>query len=123
MKKLEHINIFRHAADQSEVYEAFQRDFNRDTYLQEYWHVILLAMAGGAVFISGHKDWLWLFGGLIAVERAIVKFIDNSNRNWAMHVIDWIEYNRHEDKGNAAAGSYDETEWWKGLYEDHHSNS
>jgi len=56
-------------------------------------------MAIGAAIFSNHADWLWLFGGVYAVERATTRFIDNSNRNWAMHVIDWVEHSR--DSGAA----------------------
>ena len=34
--------------------------------------------------------------GLGAIGVYFATFIDNSNRNWAMHVIDWIEENRGE---------------------------
>lgn len=96
MSKLGHNNLFRHAVDRSEVYEAFQRDFNRDTWIQSFWHVVLVAMALGAAYISSHPDWLWLFGGIYAAERAVSRFADNSNRNWAMHAIDWLENSRHD---------------------------
>jgi len=96
MSKLGHNNLFRHAAGRAEVYQTFQRDFNRDTWIQLFWHGVLLVMALGAAYVSDHTDWLWLFGGIYAAERAISRFVDNSNRNWAMHVIDWLENNRHD---------------------------
>jgi hypothetical protein len=96
MEKLGHKNLFGYG-DRTEVYETLQRDFNRDTWIQSFWHLVLMAMAFGAAVVSKHSDWLWLFGGLYAAERAIARFIDNSNRNWAMHVIDWLEHNHHDD--------------------------
>jgi hypothetical protein len=97
MSKLGHNNLFRYAADRAEVYETFQRDFNRDTWIQSFWHVFIVGMALGAAYVSNHPDWLWLFGAIYAAERAASRFVDNSNRNWAMHVIDWLENNRHND--------------------------
>lgn len=97
MKKLEHDNLFKYSDDRRDVYKAFQRDFNRDTWIQSFWHVVLLAMAAGATYFSNHPDWLWLFGGIYAAERASSRFAENSNRNWAMHVIDWLERNRHDE--------------------------
>ena len=93
MASLGHKNLFGYG-DRKDVYEALQRDFNRDTWIQQFWHLAFLAAALGGAFVAGHTDWLWLFGGLYAIERAIARFIDNSNRNWAMHVIDWLEQDR-----------------------------
>jgi hypothetical protein len=90
MKRLGHVNLF-HYGERQEVYAAFQRDFNRDTWVQLWWHLVLVACALGAAVVSNHEDWLWIFGGLYAVERAISRFVDNSNRNWLMHAIDWQE--------------------------------
>jgi hypothetical protein len=92
MAKLEHKNLFAFG-DKTEVYAALQRDYNRDTYIHQLWHFVLLGAAVGAGLFSNHWDWLWLFVALYAVERALSRYIDNSNRNWAMHVIDWIENN------------------------------
>ncbi|MEO7405336.1 MAG: hypothetical protein ABIU95_16885 [Burkholderiales bacterium] len=90
MAKLTHNNLFQ-SGDSSEVYATLQEDYDRDTHIQSRWRLALLGCAVGAVVISDHSDWLWIFGGLYATERAITRFLDNSNRNWAMHVIDWIE--------------------------------
>lgn len=96
MSKLGHNNLFAYAADRKEVYETFQRDLNRDTWIQSAWHLVLMGTSFGAVYFSNHADWLWIFVGIYAAERAASRFVDNSNRNWAMHVIDWLENNRHD---------------------------
>src|SRR5688572_4853574 len=93
MAKLEHKNLHAYG-DKADVYAALQRDFDRDTWVQLSWHIVLGGAALGAVFIAGQKDWLWLFAGIYAAERALARYMDNSNRNWAMHVIDWIESTR-----------------------------
>jgi hypothetical protein len=93
MAKLEHKNLFQFG-DSSQVYAALQKHYNRDTWIHYLWHMILLGCGFGAVVISNHVDWLWIFGGLYATERAITRFVDNSNRNWAMHIIDWVEAKR-----------------------------
>lgn len=100
MAKLEHKNLFHHGSA-SEVYAALQRDFDRDTWIQAFWRLVLGACAAGAALLSNHIDWLWIFGGLMATERAIAAFIDNSNRNWAMHVIDWMEAHRNRNDGSS----------------------
>jgi hypothetical protein len=99
MAKLEHKNLFQYG-EASEVYAALQRDFNRDTWIQAFWRLVLAACAVGAAILSNHIDWLWIFGGLFATERAIAAFVDNSNRNWIMHVIDWMETHRRKEEGN-----------------------
>jgi hypothetical protein len=97
MEKLGHKNLFAYG-DREEVYAALQRDFNRDTWVEYFWRVVFVGMAIGAATLSNHIDWLWLFGGIYAVERSISRFVDNSNRNWTMHVIDWLE---HKHDGGA----------------------
>jgi hypothetical protein len=93
-RKLAHRNLFHHAPDRADVYQGLQRDFDWDTYIHAFWHLVFVGMATGAVIFANRPDWLWLFGGIYAAERALSRFMDNSNRNWAMHVIDWMEYNR-----------------------------
>lgn len=97
MAKLQHKNLL-HFGNSSEVYASLQEDYNRDTLLQSLWQMVLFGCAVGAAVFSNHADWLWLFGGLYAIERAIARFVDNSNRNWAMHMIDWIEADRASQK-------------------------
>lgn len=99
MAKLEHKNLF-HSGSSTEVYAALQNHYNRDTWIHSLWQMVLFGCAIGAAVFSSHTDWLWIFGGLYAVERAITRYVDNSNRNWAMHVIDWMEAkhaNRNEE--------------------------
>ncbi len=95
MAKLGHKNLFGYG-DRKEVYETLQRDFNRDTWVQAFWHAVLFIAAAGAVLVADRAEWIWLFLGIYAAERAIARFVDNSNRNWAMHVIDWMEHNRRD---------------------------
>jgi hypothetical protein len=101
MRKLEHKNLFNYG-DKKEVYAALQRDFDRDTWIQLWWRLALVGCALGAVFISGHMDWLWIFGGLFVIDRSISIFVDNSNRNWLMHAIDWKE---SDQLGNDKTGN------------------
>jgi hypothetical protein len=93
MKKLQHVNLLAEA-NKADVYAAFQRDFNRDTWRQMVWRFVMLACAIGAVLVSKHTDWLWIFGAIYAAEQSLAWFVDNSNRNWLMHAIDWYEGDR-----------------------------
>lgn len=85
-----HMNLYHHA-ERKDVYATMQKDFNQDTWLQSWWHAVFVGCTFGATVVSDHLDWLWIFGGLYALERAIVRFIDNSNRNWFLHAVDWQE--------------------------------
>lgn len=97
MAKLTHKNL--HASgDKTAVYQSLQKDYDRDTWVQGFWHIVFWACAIGASMTDGHRDWLWLFGGMYAIERAITKYIDNSNRNWTMHVFDWMETRSEGDQ-------------------------
>jgi hypothetical protein len=95
MAKLEHKNLFAYG-EKMDVYAALQRDYGRDTWVHFFWRLVFIGSAIGAAFASGRFEWLWLFAGLYAVERSIACYIDNSNRNWAMHIIDWIENSRSD---------------------------
>lgn len=97
MGKIGHKNLFQYTESRFGVYQTFQRDFDRDSWIQVFWRSVLISMAVGAARISGHFDWLWIFGGIFAAERALARYVDNSNRNWAMHVIDWLEHGRDSD--------------------------
>lgn len=90
MKKLTHIKFFS-AHNREEVYETFQDHYNRDTIIHMLWDIAFMFCAVGAIFIGDHADWLWLFGGIYTAERKLSRYIDNSNRNWTMHVIDYLE--------------------------------
>ena len=96
-KRFEHINLF-HYYEKSAVYEAFQNHFNRDTYVQQFWSFVFIAFSAGAVFLAGKPEWVWLLGAVFAAERKLASFIDNSNRNWAMHMIDWNEQADNEER-------------------------
>lgn len=92
-----HDNLFQYG-DKADVYLALQRDFDRDTWRHLAWHAVFLAAIIGASQFDGHSDWLWLFLGMFALECAHARFIDNSNRNWTMHLIDWLESERNDRK-------------------------
>jgi hypothetical protein len=96
MSRERHINLFAHASSPEEVYAALQRDFRRDSRLL----LVCLALFGfaayGTVHWSGHPEWGWLLSAGFSLFAALALFLDNSNRNWAMHVIDWVEH-RHRN--------------------------
>lgn len=93
MAKKAHQNLFDYVVGgKNEVYQALQNDFDKDTWRQAGWHALFWICAVGGTTSTGHSEWLWIFGALYAVERSVSRFIDNSNRNWAMHVIDWMEH-------------------------------
>lgn len=85
-----HNNLF-HWTSPRGVYEKFQEDARRDVRQGR-----TLTTFGSLCAVAAYYDLLhlriWL--ALVAVglfESSLRTFIDNSNRNWAMHVIDWLE--------------------------------
>lgn len=93
MRAKTHNNLFQFG-DKREVYQTLQRDYDRDTWVHGFWHFCFVVAAFGGVVVAGETEWLWLFLGGYALERALARWVDNSNRNWAMHLIDWIEVNQ-----------------------------
>lgn len=100
MAESHHINL-HHDGDKEDVYKALQRDYSNDAKRLATWDWVIVLCAAGAALVSHHYDWLWLFAAIYALNAKIVVFIDNSNRNWAMHLIDWMTQNDKErDVGN-----------------------
>jgi hypothetical protein len=97
MARLKHNNLFQTQGDRPEVYEALQQNYNTDTYIHGAWISVFFIAAIGGVVWAHHSDWIWIFMAIFAAERSLSRWIDNSNRNWAMHVIDWMERNREGD--------------------------
>lgn len=79
----EHVNLFA-LGDFNEIYASLQRDFKRDQ-----WIMLILALASGVFLTVG-----WTIAGVLAGIAACLIFLDNSNRNWAMHTIDYMESSR-----------------------------
>lgn len=94
MKKPIHTNMFGHG-DKAEVYALLQRHGGVELRQGIVLQLLFAAIAVIGSVASKHYDWLWIFAGLWIMEQSIWCFIDQSNRNWAMHVIDWIENDRH----------------------------
>ncbi len=89
--KPKHKNLFAHGEGSAEVYTALQHDYAQGAWVQSLWLYVLGGVAIVGAYFAGHGDWFWIFVGIFAAERSICCFIDMSNRNWTMHMIDWIE--------------------------------
>ena len=90
MKTLKHFNLPRNYG-KKETYEIFQENYNRDTKRCFWWEVIFGITFLGGMFITGNYEYAFVFLGMIAIERKLTYFIDNSNRQHLMHLIDWME--------------------------------
>lgn len=89
---MKHTNLFTQLADKRAVYELMQRDYARDEArsFRAQWVLTIAIVVVGIVDVPAVR---W-FAGLVAVHAfyyALIMFIDNSNRNWTMHVFDWLE--------------------------------
>ena len=92
-----HENLIWHTGSSDEAYAAFQRHFRRDNRILQVLLVLYGFAAYGGIKIAGHTDWFWLFLGGLALLFSVFYFVDNSNRNWAMHVIDFAEQRKERD--------------------------
>ena len=90
MKILKHFN-FPNTYGKEETYKIYQEHYNRDTKIHLWWEIVFIIFAAGGIYTTGNNDLYWLFGGAYALERKLSRFIDNSNRNNMMHLIDWME--------------------------------
>ncbi len=95
-----HTNMFHAGLNSTEVYSAFNEHYERDT--KDIRRNDALAVCGIIlIFVDSLPTWLTflnpnsfhLGGALLlfyAFRNSLFSFIDNSNRNWAMHLIDWM---------------------------------
>jgi len=86
-----HPNIFNYGDDKAAVYEALQRDYKRDQRVISWLDGGFVAFIFALSYFKldmGPLIWLIVLG---LVGSRMCYFIDNSNRNWTMHLMDWIE--------------------------------
>ncbi len=85
-----HVNLHEHGS-MTEVRSAVARDYKRDSGRVQLWDVITVAALYWLV-----RDWpadkmTAAFALAAAATTALRTFIDQSNRNWWLHRINWEE--------------------------------
>lgn len=91
MAEYKHSNLFNFAENAKEVYSTLQRDYNKDTKIKIWSDTVSMISAGVFVYLSDDIKWFFFFLAIFALGNSLNFFIENSNRNWVMHLIDWIE--------------------------------
>ncbi|MBI3918165.1 MAG: hypothetical protein HY322_14310 [Betaproteobacteria bacterium] len=77
--------------DKKGAYEQLQRDLKWDitkanvAWGLAFWCLVIAAMKGVT------DGWLWLVAGVALLMMCSRWFLEASNRNYLMHVIDWLE--------------------------------
>ena len=79
-----------------EVYEAFVQDYRRDARQVRMFDLIAVGLLLIAAFQGLNDGWPWLMGALAALFQSLRVFIDNSNRHFMMHALDWAAAERRE---------------------------
>lgn len=90
VKRMEHVNLL-HYGDKKGAYQALQEHFHRDGRIHMLWNLVYGLCAGYVVLYQHKMSFLPFFIAGFAIEQAVIFFIDQSNRNWAMHLIDWLD--------------------------------
>jgi hypothetical protein len=95
---MQHVNLFGYAENTREVYKVMQSHMKRDSRIFS----ILCIIAGlgflHAADVGASQGWGALIFGLVSALFALIYFIDNSNRNFHLHTIDWIEARLSNDE-------------------------
>ncbi len=86
-----HNNLFADLPDANAVYRAMQDHMKRDRYLTVIFGSAALFSFFQALQSGMAEGWPWLIGGVAAAFCSLIYFIDNSNRNFYLHTVDWIE--------------------------------
>lgn len=99
----QHNNLFAHTDDRSEAYAALRRDFKRDHRTISIADVVtIIAVLYLCRNMSG-LDYVAMVVLAGAVLTRLNSFIDNSNRNWFMHMLDW-DNQREQERREAERG-------------------
>lgn len=87
-----HENLFHYLATKGEVYSKLQDDYGRDQKFCSRCQIgfVLLCVAAGLVDEDRWRTFL-VVGAVLVLVQYLVIFIDNSNRNFLLHAIDWLE--------------------------------
>ena len=97
---MKHQNLFEHFESKREVYDLLQKDLARDekrvSVSIAIGSIVLALWLGGALESNG---WIWLVA--VSFFYGLTMQIDNSNRNFALHVIDWYEADRRRTSSTA----------------------
>jgi len=86
-----HNNLFAHVASSREVYQLMQDHMTRDDRIAAILGSVATFCFVFALILGSGNGWPWLVGGVAASFFWLIFFIDNSNRNSVLHMIDWIE--------------------------------
>lgn len=87
-----HENLFSFYGNKTDVYRKLQDDYLRDKK-QMSWlitaFIVLMTISG---FVE-NNNWriVLFFGAGASLLQYLILFIEQSNRNHLMHVIDWLE--------------------------------
>jgi hypothetical protein len=86
-----HTNLFSYVSTSDEVYRTMQEHMKRDERYTKacfYGAAICLSLA---LRYGAADGWPWLIGGIFCSVFGLVYFVDNSNRNFYLHMVDWVE--------------------------------
>lgn len=90
-KDASHENMFRYFSDKQEVYQKFQSDQREDANRAAIYLIGVFACIIAFEFF--HSVFVVLLGFVLG-KGYLSAFIDMSNRNFLMHMIDWMEEQR-----------------------------
>lgn len=89
-----HVNLFGYAEDSDAVYKAMQDHMKRDHRYFNAWCIGMAICFLRSASLGVPDGWGWFLGGIACALCALVYFIDNSNRNFYLHAVDWYEARR-----------------------------
>lgn len=92
-----HNNLFQYAADEREVYADLQRDAGRDVRVRQVLNLVTVLAGAYLARDLAKLDVLAVVLCIWSALAGLQYFIDESNRNFWMHQIDWSRATRERD--------------------------
>jgi hypothetical protein len=92
-----HNNMFQNGHSKKEVRQAYKNDYIRDLRLMNIYDVITVICIGVVAFQQSALIGIAVFVGSNAALVGLRKFIEQSNRNYFLHRLDWEDALKRRD--------------------------
>lgn len=96
----EHKNLFQFHRGPTEVYKSLQRDYASNSRELKFWDLLAVGCMLWLTRDLPTWDWLAALGLYAAAATGLRTFLDNSNRNFLMHHLDWSIAQQEEQRSH-----------------------
>jgi hypothetical protein len=100
MSKHFHRNQFDQVPDKKDVYNLLQGDLMLYIRRGQFFGLLGVGVLIYSYILGIEKGWGWMLLSLPVFYYGLCQFIDASNLNFTMHMIDWLERDNQPEKSH-----------------------